>query len=654
MWVFACVRAIAEEIGRIGYEAYEKKADGTYEKKIDHELLDFLNHPNDYMIGFEMKYLIAAYLELTGKAFLYLEGVRNENSKPIAIHVLNPQYVKIVRDNLPNRIDRFVYNDTKVKWEIQPHEMIYIKYPNPYDPVEGLGTVEGIAEWIDADKFATQYNRVYFQNGAKLSGVLKSEKATTKAQIDLLRYGFEALHKGAEKAYSIGVLPKGTEYQEMGQAQKDMDFVNLQTMMRDKILAGFRVSKTVLGTAESDTNRSTAETADYVFAARTIRPKMEIIVSYINERLAPRFSKNIYISFEDPVPKNREIELKQQHEAVDGEGILTINEARDRFMGLPAVENGDVVLMSTNKVPLGNSMQTSKYSKQPKSIYPRKENKSTKTISNSIAQEAVKTFSKFNKKKIAIKTGDKELVIRLAPYQKKQSEIMKGINAAQKKEVLKNLSAYLATRKDTKLGELYDEGNYIGITIDLSMKNLGKLFAQAGTQAGEQVGLDKFDSLSPQVQEALRSVIELMAKKYNETTQTELYDQLAKAIANGASLSELREAVGQVYDIGANQRAELVAQTEVVRVANMASKEAWKQSGVVRMMKWETAQYDKVCQFCSMLEGKIISIEDNFFDQGAELETKDGQKMKLDYSDVGTPPLHPRCQCYIVPEEITI
>ena len=44
-----------------------------------------------------------------------------------------------------------------------------------------------------------------------------------------------------------------------------MDFSKLTEATRDRILAAFRVSKTILGTAESDTNRATAETADYVF-----------------------------------------------------------------------------------------------------------------------------------------------------------------------------------------------------------------------------------------------------------------------------------------------------------------------------------------------------------------------------------------------------
>ncbi len=85
-----------------------------------------------------------------------------------------------------------------------------------------------------------------------------------------------------------------------------MDFSNLTEATRDRILAGFRVSKTILGTAESDTNRATAETADYVFSKRTIKPKMLLVISYLNEFLVPRYGDDLYLTFIDPTPEDKE------------------------------------------------------------------------------------------------------------------------------------------------------------------------------------------------------------------------------------------------------------------------------------------------------------------------------------------------------------
>ncbi len=120
-----------------------------------------------------------------------------------------------------------------------------------------------------------------------------------------------------------------------------MDFANLQQVMRDKILAGFRVPKTILGGSESETNRATAETANYVFAARTIKPKMEMIAQQLNEFLVPRYGDNLYLDFVDPVPEDKAQKVEEMKAATANQAVISINEAREEYFGLDGVENGE-------------------------------------------------------------------------------------------------------------------------------------------------------------------------------------------------------------------------------------------------------------------------------------------------------------------------
>ena len=113
------------------------------------------------------------------------------------------------------------------------------------------------------------------------------------------------MHEGIDNMSRIAVLPKGVKWASAGTNPKDMDFKNLSQDTRDRILAAFGVSKTILGTAESDTNRATAETADYVFSKRVIKPRMQLIDSFLNEKLVPRYGDDLYLSFLDPVPEDR-------------------------------------------------------------------------------------------------------------------------------------------------------------------------------------------------------------------------------------------------------------------------------------------------------------------------------------------------------------
>jgi hypothetical protein len=122
----------------------------------------------------------------------------------------------------------------------------------------------------------------------------------------------------------------------------------------------------------------------------------------------------------------------------------------------------------------------------------------------------------------------------------------------------------------------------------------------------------------------------------------------------GTNLTELTQAVDGVYSYADERRAALIAKTESFRAANLANKDAWRLSGVVKTVKWFTSEQDNVCQYCLALEGTEIPIDQNFFDIGDTVKGVDGGFMTLDYSDVEAPPIHPSCACFIRPENISI
>ena len=142
----------------------------------------------------------------------------------------------------------------------------------------------------------------------------------------------------------------------------------------------------------------------------------------------------------------------------------------------------------------------------------------------------------------------------------------------------------------------------------------------------------------------------------NDTTLEQLKAKLGEKLtqSGGTNLTELKETVDGVYSFADERRAGLIAKTESFRAANWANKTAWKESGVVKTVKWYTAEDDKVCEFCQEQDGKEISIDDNFYDSGDTINGANGGELTADYGDIGAPPLHPDCRCYIRPEEIDI
>lgn len=672
-WVYACIRAIAEEIGNMEYRLF-KAGKETDEELFEHDLLDLLDGVNENQTGLELKYMIATHLEAVGNAYLYLDGVADETSKPTAIYILNPAKVRVIvdRQTFPSRIEAYEYRLSAKNYRFEPYQILHIKYPDPSDPYEGIGTVQSIAQWIDQDNYATEFNRRFFLNGARLGGFLESESAYSPEQLDYLKKSFESIFKGVENAYKVAALPKGTKFTAASESQKDMDFANLSLMMRDKILAGFRVPRTALGITD-DVNRANAEATNYVFALRTIKPKMQLIVSYLNEFLVPRYGENLYLDFVDPVPQNRELEIQEMTAASGAQPILSPNESRERYFGAPPIQGGDDVRGSAIIQPIGAPKGQSKAvsrlvaktngKQKPSTRFARNASK-RKSIAEGIVAKALaslQTKAKEVKEKSIAALNDEEyeilwkgFVTRVAPYEQALIKKVRTLNADQKEEVLKNLVAAIKAAKGINEDALFDSEKWVGVLVDFSEPIMTDLMQQEGKTAGQLIGIEDIDVLTPEVRKALKNSLELMADSYNDTTRNLLKDKLEKGLEAGLSINELKDEVSTIYEFSDEIRAEQVARTETFRIANEATHAAWKHSSVVKTIKWYTAADERVCPYCEPLHGKVVGIDEDFFKKGDEVTGSDGTKLQLEYDDIGTPPLHVSCRCYIRPEEINI
>lgn len=74
-------------------------------------------------------------------------------------------------------------------------------------------------------------------------------------------------------------------------------------------------------------------------------------------------------------------------------------------------------------------------------------------------------------------------------------------------------------------------------------------------------------------------------------------------------------------------RAGTEAEDEVVREGNAASREAWRRSGVTKLV-WRTV--GKSCPFCNKLNGKVVGIERPFLEDGEVISVKSVKPIKYD------------------------
>lgn len=664
-WVAVCVDKIAETMSGIPLQLKRYDADGEDEEIFDHPIIDLLDKPNGVMTGRDLIYFLIAHEEIVGQAFL----LQDKENDPTQIFPLPPANVKVILNKENTEVTGYKYSIGTFTREYKPEEIVFLKYPNTANPLKGKSKLEKIAEWVDVDNYATDFNRRFFLNGATLSGNLETEY-TTKEGLELAKLGFEMRHKGAANAHKVGVLPKGTKFVPSNLPPKDMQFVEMDTKFRDKVLSAYGVPKSVLGIVE-DVNRSNAEASNYVFMAFTIKPKMERLVAYFNEFLLPRFknTEDLYIDFPDIVPDNEELTIRKYQAALGNAAYMTVNEVRGQ-LGLGQVEGGDEIpqpggfMLGIDGKPQGVETRFLKkkdvkvsatkrpwYVKRKVAKKVHDKQKMNK-VKDSLVDGAIAAIAKILNDPDEIE--HRKFIVRVSQYEKKFREKTKAHDERLRKEAISRLPS---ARGFTKAigDELVDKDSAVRAMIDFATPLLGELVASEGKAQMERLPTEiVFDPKDPKAAKRIKELMDLSAENYTDTTIQLLTKKLKAEIEAGSSMDQLTKVVNDVFDFTEKYRAARIARSVVFGAANTAAREAYKQSGVVQTVKWHTAEDELVCEFCGPLNGKIIDVDENFFEKGDTINGRDGGTLDLDFMDVEDPPLHANCRCFTTADKIQV
>ena len=634
-WTYACVRSISEKVG--GIELILKKRNGDETEVVsDHALLDFLGDANPFLTAFDIISSTQAYLELEGSAFWWVARKGGDKGEPVSIWVLRPDFVTVVPDE-ENFVKEYRYKIGNKTFTLSTANVIPFREFNPKDPFKGLGTTYAAASSINADNYAREWQKAFFKNGARIDGVITKDGDMSPEEYKAINTRWNDKYRGADKAHKTAILSNGLKYQAIGATATDMDFVNLRTMSRDEILAMFRVPKTVLGVTDGTQTRATAETSEYVYMKETIRPKMQKFTRTVNEYLLPMFELNprqIFFTFVDPVPENRELALSTYANGLQY-GWMAVNEVRARE-GLDPVENGDAPRVGFGTEPLGDPIKTAKRVSNAK---PRAKS-ATEKLAIELAAAIAPAFKEIADQDAFEKQGEKvwkAQVKRGESYEKKLAKIMDEYFEDAQDRILENYDdAFKKNVKATKAAanSVVDPEEEADEIVKMTKKFFNVLVEAEGEAALEDLGMDGFDIRNERVQAALNKTIAKFAGEVSDHTQELIRKAIADGLDEGEDVDQIRKRIetSTAFD---RARSEVIARTETSRAQNFATVTAWKESDVVEGKVWYTALDERVEEECAALHGTEYGLDDD-----------------IDAGDQGlliAPPLHPNCRCTLLP-----
>ncbi len=339
------VDKIASDLSYIPGKLYRIGEDGERQEVTSHPFLDFMDQPNPLyeMTSSAIWRLQAIFLMLKGEGYFIIE--RYSDGTPAELWPVPTHWVQMT----PYQGNPFyqVRTTDGYMMNVSVDDMFVMRDLKPLDPYRrGLGQAEALADEVETDEYAAKFQKKFFYNDATPGIVISMPGANDDQQTRFLAKWDERL-RGPNKSHrpiTIGGPPGSpAAVTKLADNMKDMDMINGRTFTRDAVLEHFGVPREIMGITQNS-NRATADAAQYIYAKNVLTPKLKNRQDAINRQLLPAYGEDLEWEFDDIIPHDQEFEKAV---ALDGwnDGLLTKNEAREK-LGMEPAKNGDIYKMN--------------------------------------------------------------------------------------------------------------------------------------------------------------------------------------------------------------------------------------------------------------------------------------------------------------------
>jgi len=293
------------------------------------------NNPNPFFSQHELVEVVQQHLELTGEAYIVI--LRDESGLPAELWPVRPDRMEVVPDN-DKFVNLYVYKNGDERIPLAAEDVIFLRMPSPVSMYRGMGPVQAVLFDIDSDRYASQWNRNFFTNGAEPGGIIEAPEGLDPSEWDRLTSQWREEHQGVAQSHRVAVLEKA-RWVDRKYSHTDMSFIDGRKLNRDLFLGAWGMPGSLVGVSEN-VNRANAEAGEVVFARWLIVPRLDRIKMALNSRLVSQFPgyEDRVLDYVNPAPEDLAMHLAIGIGAYKA-GLSTKDEGRAEI-GLPPAEDG--------------------------------------------------------------------------------------------------------------------------------------------------------------------------------------------------------------------------------------------------------------------------------------------------------------------------
>ena len=245
--------------------------------------------------------------------------------RPMALYRLNPADVHVI----PGKTELIAGYEYKIPGRGAPVKfpadmVIHGMRPNPHNPYFGLGLVASGARMLDMDLALTETQAQFFEQGAKLSGVLQSDRRVPDAVFKKITMQFRNLYSGSKNAYKVAVLEQGLQFKSIQPTAAENEFVALSNLSYERICRLFRIPTQLL---QGEARPGIMQEAKRQFTSDTMAPLLKRLNSIVSQALTqPGWDLDFFMDYKYVMPREDQLKLVAGIAALPG---IRINEIRE-------------------------------------------------------------------------------------------------------------------------------------------------------------------------------------------------------------------------------------------------------------------------------------------------------------------------------------
>ena len=567
----------------------------------EHPLYELLENPCPTfpeIDGWTLRYLTFVYKQLTGEC----GWLKVRDGKKI-IALLPIPKMWIIRTPTVGNHTFMVnpYGETSgVSLTVDPKDFVWFKDINVADPYgRGKGRAESVADEIEADEYASKYQKNFFFNDATppyvVTGYTGNQQGADQIKKSLMQKIGGFLH-----AREPAVLTGNVDVKTVGIAPKELDMVESRKFLRDECLQHFQIPPEIMGIIENS-NRATIDSSFYLFAKNVVKPELEWFERVINRQLCPDFDIDLCGKHDFEIAEDEELKLRVYQFGVQN-GAITVEQYCEAFGINPDVKDGHYILpMGVNRVPAGEVELPDIFGADDNTDNASTDTPPTESTENvEGAQTEIPTdksvFSYQRAKQIKYNDFQSKCWNMFDTKATKREPdfitSVKKIATRQAKDISTLLAEYEKENKPVE--NLIAE--YFSKEVDIAVKrSLASAWIKAmndGKDNAKNILNKKDFGADSMTNDAFNKWVEryglLKATEINDTTKRDLLKKLklilAESIENGDSLSvrvdKLRKGAESVFAELSEARAYLIARTETAGSVNLGQVATYKAYGV--------------------------------------------------------------------------